>query len=262
LASKLACVAFALSTLAAAACGEDPGATSGSEDTSSSSVSSSSSTTVAATTTTATALVCPTPVEVASGDELVAALGRLEWAGLGPYSSGTLPITPDILVSGTVVIVGREIPLPEGCAQRIDCLAVAAFQMGQPVPGVALTGPIEPGGAGDGSVLTLTDATLRLRPVMYDMHPGRYNAVPLIAILPPCGSPCPSGQLLCPADGSCYPPGESYCRFCQGKDKEQCACEAPEGPLLEGSYCQFWQSGDVLCPGTCQQGACRTGPCP
>ena len=251
MASKIASVALALMILAAAACGDDQGGTTGSKATS-------SSTTVPTT----TALVCPTPVKVASGDDLVAALRRLEWTGLGPYSSGPLPITPDLVVSGTVVITGREIPLPDGCAQRSDCLAVAAFRMGQPVPGVTLTGPVEPGGAGDGSVLTLTDTTVRLRPVMYDMHPGRYNAVPLVTIIPPCGSPCPSGQVLCPADGSCYPLGDSYCRFCQGKGKEECACEAPEGALAEGSYCQFWQSGDVLCPGTCQQGTCQTGPCP
>ena len=203
-------------------------------------------------------LDCPDPITVASADDLVAVLSATSWEGLGGYTSGPLPITPDLVVTGTVVLEAADLPIPEDCLSRSDCSPRGGFRLGSPLAGVVVEG--DPGiPCGDSSArLTLTDATVRLRPYLADTHPCEYNFVPLVAVVPPCGSACEDGQELCPADGVCYDAGATFCRLCAGGSKEACACRGPEGPLAEGASCDYWQSGDVKCVGTCRQGNCET----
>ena len=235
-----------LSAALLAGCGDDDGGTS------------SSSTT----TTTLPPLQCPDPITVGSPDDLVAVLAAIPWEGLGAYTSGPLPITPDLVVAGTVVLEAADLPIPANCLGRSDCRPQGAFRVGTPLPGVALEGEAGLDCTSGAVRLTLTDTTVRLRPFLRDTHPCRYNFVPLVEVAPPCGSPCGDGQALCPVDGVCYAVGTGFCQACEGGTKEACACRGPEGPLEDGASCTYWQSGDVRCDGTCRQGACAAEPCP
>lgn len=210
------------------------------------------------TTTTLPPLECPDPIAIGSADDLVAVLAAAVWEGQGGYTSGPLPITPDLVVSGTVVLEAADLPVPPDCLDRSDCSPQGGFHLSSPVPGAAVEG--DPGLPCDDSFarLTLTDTTVRLRPYLRDTHPCTYNFVPAVAVLPACGSPCGEGRALCPVDGVCYQVGEPYCRLCEGGTKEACACQGPEGPLGEGADCTYWQSGDVQCVGTCRQGVCES----
>lgn len=207
-------------------------------------------------------LDCPEPVVVSSAEELVAALALLEWQGQGNYTSGCLPVTPDLIISGTVVLEADDLPVPADCLDRSDCRPEAAFREVSGVAGATVAGDAGFDCAAGFTRLTLVDTTVRLRPMLLDTHPCRYNFVPLVAVLPPCGTPCGEGQELCPVDGVCYSAGTRFCQSCEGGTKEACACRGPEGPLADGSPCSYWQSGDVRCEGVCRQGACSAEPCP
>ena len=112
--------------------------------------------------------------------------------------------------------------------------------------------------------LTLTDTTVRLRPL-----PARHPPLPLQLRAdggggcPPAARRAPRGSALCPVDGVVLRArAPAYCQACEGGTKEACACRGPEGPLEEGASCSYWQSGDVRCDGTCREGACDAGPLP
>ena len=214
------------------------------------------------TTVTVPGLDCPEPRVIVVVEELLDELLFMEWRGLGPYTSGVLPVTADLVITGTLAIDASALPVPGRCAQRSDCAPQAGLILNESVAGAV--------GEGDANLecgesygrIVLTDTTVRLRPYLRDTHPCRYNATPMVEVLPACGTPCAEGQQLCPADGVCYEQGMAYCQACEGGSKEACACRGPEGPRTEGAACSYWQSGDVQCIGTCREGACDTGPCP
>lgn len=214
------------------------------------------------TSTTLPPLECPDPVTVSSTEDLVAVLAATSWEGLGGYTSGPLPITPDLVVTGTVVLEAADLPVPQGCLDRSDCSPQGGFSLPSPVPGAAAEGDAGLPCGDSSARLTLTDTTVRLRPYLRDTHPCRFNYVPAVAVLPACGVPCGEGQALCPYDGVCYAVGSTFCRLCAGGSKEACACQGEDGPLAEGASCTYWQSGDVQCMGTCRQGTCEAEPCP
>ncbi len=212
--------------------------------------------------TTVPGLECPEPVVVASAEELVDQLNNLVWEGLGAYSSGVLPITADLVVTGTIALDASALPVPNDCRQQSDCSPVAGLVLGSEVTGAV--------GEGDANLvcgdsyarILLTDTTVRLRAYLRDTHPCTFNATPMVQVLPACGTACGEGQRMCPVDGVCYAAGTAYCQSCEGGSKESCACQGSEGPLEEGASCTYWESGDVRCDGTCRAGVCDAGTCP
>lgn len=216
------------------------------------------------TVTTTFVLECPEPVAVEEAADITALLDTLEWGTSGPYGGGPLPITPDLVVRGTVVLESGEVPVPESCLGRPDCLHEAGFASSE-LRGVTLDGSPEGDFLGLAGRLTLTDTTIRLRPVMVDTHPGPANYVPTIRILEPCGTPCGSAASMCPADGVCYDTSRSpssFCLFCEGKAAPECACSATPGTVPDGEACSFFRSGDVICAGRCRSGTCVSEECP
>lgn len=232
-------VALALLMMAAAACGDDAGTT-----------------TAPPTTTTTSALVCPAPIAVDDPADIVAALAALPWRTSGQQTSGAPALTPDLVVTGTVVVTSADLPVPDDCLAESDCYDEAGFSGG--APGATLDGSVGPSFRPSAARLTLRDTTVRLRPRLIDTHPGEYNAVPVVDVEPPCGSPCGEGLALCPADGSCYARGDWYCRMCEGGSAAECACRAEDGSVLaDGTSCSYWRSGDWQAVGACRQGVCE-----
>lgn len=207
---------------------------------------------------TAAAYQCPDPIPIDDAADIVGLLAGMEWKGVGPYGGGVLPITPDLVVDGTVTVDGAAVPLPESCLGRSDCLHAVGFSGGA-LEGLALDGSPEGDFIGLAGRLTLTNTTVRLRPVMVDTHPGPANYVPSVEVVEPCGTPCGSSAATCPADGVCYDTrGESsaFCLFCEGKGAQECACSATPGTVPDGEPCSYFQSGDVICSGACRDGTC------
>ena len=230
--------------LVLAACGGDDAAT--------------TTTSIAISTTTSTVaeFVCPDPIPVGNVDELLAVLETAAWESVGPYSSGSLPPTPDLVVGGTVTLESKNIPVPAGCLDRDDCRNQAVLSA------VDVEGALVEGDAGlfEGDTrLTLTDTTVRLSLSMLDTHPGPFNFVPLVSVIGPCDAPCDPDEFACPADGRCYGSFDAYCRRCEGRPAAECACRAPEGPLADGTSCDYFISGDVIEVGECRAGICVVG---
>lgn len=199
---------------------------------------------------------CPVPVEVGDAAGLLAVLEGLAWDQVGPYSSGSVPDSPDLVITGTITIAGDQVPIPASCLDREDCRHTAVFAGDR--PGATIEG--SDGWFEGEPSLTLADTTVRLGAALMDTHPGPYNFVPLITVLGPCGEPCNAGQFACQADLSCYGTFDAYCRRCEGRSAPECACRAPEGPLPDGTPCDYFVSGDVIESGTCRNGLCETAP--
>ncbi|MBN2113633.1 MAG: hypothetical protein JW785_05835 [Acidimicrobiia bacterium] len=205
-------------------------------------------------------LECPEARPVIDSQDLIDELALLTWEGWGPYSSGVKPVTADLVITGTVALNASALPVPENCLSRPDCSPQAGLVLHPGVAGAVGEGDAYIECADSYARIVLTDTTVRLRPYLRDTHPCAFNYVPMVEVLPPCGTPCSEGQGLCPVDGVCYSLGDAFCRLCEGGTKEECACRGPEGPLEEGAPCSYWQSGDMKCEGRCRSGACDT-PC-
>lgn len=204
--------------------------------------------------------VCPEPVEVTSASELFEAVGALEWAWLGPYSSEAVPVSDPVAVTGTIVLGAASVTVPPECLDRTDCRHEAKFRIDRAPDGVVGTteDDIMPW-LGAYATVELSDTVVRVRAVLYDTHPEEYNFVPIVEILGGCDAECPEGTQECPRDHLCYstaPSSGAYCRLCAQLPKETCACWTPDGPVDDGTQCYFMVSGDVMCDGTCSEGVC------
>jgi hypothetical protein len=215
----------------------------------------SGSTTVDASTTSSTVVadVCPDPIAVGDADDLLAVLEAEEWGWEGPYSSGSLPATPDLVVGGTISLESADVPVPADCLDRDDCRHQAVFAVAD-WQGATVEGDTDLF-EGDARLI-LTSTTVRIRLSMLDTHPGPFNYVPLVSVFRPCGAPCDPDQLSCPADGGCYGSFDAFCRHCEGRAANECACRTPDGLLDEGEFCQYFVSGDVIEVGRCRAGVC------
>ena len=171
---------------------------------------------------------------------------------MGAYSSGVLPITPDLVITGTIALDASTLPVTNDCLTRSDCSPQAGLILDAGVAGAVGEGDANLACGDSYARILLTGTTVRLRPYLRDTHPCRFNFTPVVEILPACGTACSEGQRMCPVDGVCYGMGVGYCQACEGGTKEACACQGPEGPLEEGAACSYWQSGDVRCDGTCR----------
>lgn len=198
---------------------------------------------------------CPRRL-VADRDELPPLLAELSWTSLGPYGPrDRLAITDDLWTTAEIVLEGQNLDVPFDCGVRIDCRSEVRFLMEEPVAGVTLEGPA------DGEIVWLPDrpilrarlgTSLRLRPVLYDTHPDRYNFVPLVLVLPSCTRACAPGSTRCADDAVCYEEGEASCLSCDRSGPEACACAG----LDEGAACDWFSSGDLVTDGSCAQGEC------
>lgn len=220
------------------ACGDDEGAT----------------TTVEAPGVTFDVSACPEPVTVTDAEGFLAVLAGVPWDAVGPYSSGSEAPSADVVVDGTFTISGDEVPLPDSCLGRDDCRHTAVISSSQPGTTV---------GGGESwfegvTTLTISDTTVRLSPSLMDTHPGPFNFVPVLSLTAPCGTPCAPDGFACQADLSCYWSFDSYCRRCEGRSAEECACRTETGAVEDGTSCDFFESGDVINSGVCRAGRCET----
>lgn len=183
-------------------------------------------------------------IGISNSSQLLSILNSMEYGYVGIYSIGHLPITEDIQIIGTVTISSEELIVPEECANRDDCRNQVVFENEYSADGISFS---------DGHTLSLTNIKLRFRPLFIDTHPMEYNYVPVIKIKPPSDHEC--NGIKCEVDKVCYN-YRDYCQHCLVLPHEECVCRDEGGIYPDGTFCQFFLSGDVYVIGECQDGKC------
>jgi len=126
---RKAAIAVGLAVALTAGCGDDGGDAS------------------STTSTTLPPLECADPSPITSTEDLGGGVGRHFLAGTGRLHLRPLPITPDLVISGSVVLDASDLPIPADCLGRPDCSGEGGFWVGAPVPEcVAKATPISPVG--------------------------------------------------------------------------------------------------------------------
>jgi hypothetical protein len=192
---------------------------------------------------------------IRSASELVSKLNALTFA----QQSGNLPTTEDIRIDGTVSVSSLQLTVPQGLSAGPYCfIKTVSFGDAYGVDGIhikpVLTGAICPFGP---AVLTITDTTLRFRPLIIKIRvPPILFDFPVIKLLPPSDYVCSDNQTKCPIDNVCYEDYQEYCLYCLALSPEECACRDGGSILSDGTPCTIYPSGDVLFKGICSNGLC------
>lgn len=193
---------------------------------------------------------------IRSSSELVSKLNSLTFK----REQGNLPITEDIRIIGTVTVASTQITVPEGLAYGLLCLHKAVsfedtYGADSIIIKYVLPWPPSPYGP---AFLTLTDTTLRFRPLIIEKRsPPILCDFPVIQLIPPSDYTCSDKQTKCPVDNVCYDDYQVYCRYCLALSPEECVCRDESGTLSEGTPCTFFPGGDVMFEGTCRNGTCE-----
>jgi len=193
--------------------------------------------------------------------QLLSILNSLEYEYYGPYSSGHLPITEDIQIIGTVTISSKQLVVPEECANFYDCRHHVGFENKYDVGGISLSAEFfdfySPPFT---SSLTLTDIKLRFRPLLRDTHSWlESNHTPVLQLMPPSDYECEESHIKCETDQVCYDRYQDYCQYCLALSHQECVCRDEDVIFPDGTFCQFFISGDALVMGECQDGECIGG---
>ena len=196
--------------------------------------------------------------EIHNLSELNSIISSLDWTPSGGYTSLQVPISGDLQVAEAFSLAAGDLQAPPTCTERTDCRHTVAIELTTQLQGFSCKQTEQVlwrEFCADVSIPT--GARFRMRGILYDTHPGQWNYIPILQILPASDVPCLEGEFRCAVDNTCFVGFDDYCRTCQGLEKERCACQSPEGNLPNGSDCQYWQSGDVLMAGKCRAGVCK-----
>lgn len=201
---------------------------------------------------------CTIGATIADAAALAATIDAMaEWTAVGPYTSGCLPASDDRPITGTVTLRAEDVALPSVCANRADCRAEIRFVLRGAPAGVTCLDPETWFEFTLCEGITVTDATIRLRTVMRDIHPSSFgNFAPVVEVLPACEAPCGATELACEAAHTCWDRPRDHCAYCLGGTNEACACWADGEVAADGTACRMFVSGDVEVGGTCVAGAC------
>jgi hypothetical protein len=196
---------------------------------------------------------CMVGPTIADAQGLVATIDASPtWFGLTPYTTGCLPASADVPITGTVTVRGDAIAVPAECAARTDCRQAVKFVLRDAPAGVECLEPEHI----ECAAITAQDTTIRMRTVMVDVHPGEYNFIPVVEVLAACATPCGSAELACEASHTCWGNIRDHCAYCLGGSNEECACWTGSELASDGTECTMQVSGDAGFVGTCQAGAC------
>lgn len=205
------------------------------------------------------ATACKVGAPIADASSFAAAVagalpGTADWPWVSDFTTGCLAASADHAIVGTLTVRGADITPPETCASPDACEPVGFDVSGAPA-GVTCLEPTYFWDFASCAVITITDATIRLRPLRRDLHPGGSNA-PLVEVLAPCEAPCGEGELTCETAHTCWAAERDHCAYCLGGTNEACGCWDGDAPAADGAPCQIAVSGDIIVGGTCRAGAC------
>ncbi len=206
------------------------------------------------------ATACATGPTITAANELVAMIDATEeWFSYGPYTTGCLPASADLRITGTVTVQADRLAVPASCQGRSDCRQAVWFRSTSLPPGVECLDPEYWFDYAQCAGITLRDTTVRLRMVMQDIHPSAFgNFAPIVDVLPACAAPCDDPELACEATHTCWSSVRDHCAYCLGGSNAACGCWLGARFDDNGARCSIATSGDVIQNGTCHAGACDT----
>jgi len=184
--------------------------------------------------------------------------GAAGWAGFGEYTTGCMPASSEIAVTGTVTLAGDSVVIPSSCTAP-GCRQKVSFRLDPAATGVTCNEPEEFFDFTACGSITVTDSTVRVRAILLDIHPSAFgNFMPLVEVLGPCAADCGANRFACEADHTCWSSVRDHCAYCLNGSNEECACWDGDRLLPDGTACEMFVSGDVVIGGTCRDGACDT----
>jgi hypothetical protein len=200
---------------------------------------------------------CSGGATVTQASALVALIdATTQWTIYGPYTTGCLPASPDIVITEPVTVDANALALPADCTTP-GCRQNVTFVIEDVPAGVTCLQPrvgfdyTECGG------ITLQDVTVRLRMIERDIHPDPSGPfAPIVEVLPACASACATDEFSCGATHTCWSSPRDQCAYCFAGSNEVCACWDGEGLLPDGTSCQLQPSNDTVELGTCRAGQC------
>lgn len=207
---------------------------------------------------------CATGPTISAPDQLVTLIDATpEWVFQGPYTTGCLASSDNILTTGTLTVQADSIAVPAPCQDRGDCRKLVKFRLSEPMAGVECVGPEQWYDFTLCAGITLHDATVRLRMLQIDIHPSEFgNFAPIVEVIPACEAPCSDTEVACEATHTCWADARDHCAYCLGGSNEACACWDGTAFAADGTECEFFVSGDVIQGGKCQAGTCVAIPYP
>lgn len=196
---------------------------------------------------------CQTGAPVTAASQLVAMIEATPtWTPIGEYTTGCLPASKDIPITGPVAVRGADIAFPESSFPPVQ------FQLVDAPAGVTCVDPTYWFDFTTCKAIDVGDTTVRLRMVLLDIHPTPPNYTPLVQVLPACELPCSPDQFVCQATHTCWSTARDQCAYCLGGSNELCSCWNGHSLDADGTECTVWRSGDFTELGTCQGGVCNT----
>jgi hypothetical protein len=203
---------------------------------------------------------CAVGPTIASANELIAIIEATpDWVTFGPYTTGCLPASADILVSGTVTLQADSVAVPTICRGGA-CRDVVRFRAQEQPMGVECLEPEPWFSFTLCAGITLHDTTIRVRTLREDIHPSEFgNYAPIVDVLPACATPCGADELTCAASHTCWTSVRDHCAYCLGGSNEECGCWDGARFAENGAKCSIATSGDIIELGICRAGTCDLG---
>jgi hypothetical protein len=203
---------------------------------------------------------CAVGPTITSANELIAIIEAApDWVTFGPYTTGCLLASADILVPGTVTLQADSVAVPTICRDGA-CRDVVRFRaQGQP-RGVECLEPEPWFSFTLCAGIALHDTTIRVRTLREDIHPSEFgNYAPIVDVLPACATPCGADELTCAASHTCWTSVRDHCAYCLGGSNEECGCWDGARFAENGAKCSIATSGDIIELGICRAGICDLG---
>ena len=199
-------------------------------------------------------------VPVASKQALLKVIQSLIWTAYSPKAAGFIPLSGPLQVKGKISITYKDLKPPPGCTPSKVCFQKVLFtgglSTGKLPPGVAFSGKSSQVPLTAHESITISNATVRLRAVVENIHPFTYNWAPILRVEPDCGVACAAGSQTCAKDKLCYA-SNRYCRLCLAVGHKQCACRKFSTIRADGNSCSYLSNTmSTLCQGQCKAGTC------
>ena len=133
---------------------------------------------------------CTAGAPVHTAAELAAQI-RFDGApAVGPYLTGCLRASPDLPVAGALRLTSDDVPPPADCTTP-GCRRTVKFRLIDDPPGAVCEEPESWFTFTLCGAVRLTDTTVRVRPVLQDIHPSAFgNWAPVVDVLAPCERAC------------------------------------------------------------------------
>ena len=151
------------------------------------------------------------------------------------------PTSGELRATAALTVRTSDFPRPIDCGGSCDGVR---FSIRESVAGISM---------GSGQVTIASGTRFRMR---FELATVLTESA-YVVFEAACVTDCTSGSARCSEDLGCYPRGSEYCRACENRPADRCACITPtETNQPNGTDC-FYVDGSTFEVGTCMDGFCR-----